>query len=460
MHRSTAFLGTAGLLLLVACTRTIIVRPAPVAEPDRSGSRPPPRNYPPPPEPERPPPDRPTSITLGIPPGHLPEPGECRIWIPGTPPGRQPRPRSRPCAGIAAYAPAGSWIVYRPTNDRRLVHVRLVDERRAGWVVRVRIFDIATERLLREEEPGDEVGQRPPDNRPPPREEPPPQPPPPATPTRLSVPPGQLPDPGECRYWIPVAPARMQPSPRSRPCAAVIADAPARSWIIYRPLDDRRVVHVRVLDDRRVVIRIRIFDIETEQLLREEEPRDNVGEVDRPVRPPVVQPPPPVVDSAARDTSRRRPPPPLIQPPIQPPVERPPEQRPPPVQPPPTQPPPTQPPPTQPPPVQPPVDNRPPVERPPETSVKLEVPPGHLPEVGECRIWFPGRPPGQQPRPKSRPCAGIAAAAPAGSWIIYRPTDDRKVVHVRIVDERRGGVVVRIRIFDIETEQLLREENP
>jgi hypothetical protein len=442
MHRSTAFLGTAALLLLVACTRTIVVRPAPESDRgDRGGSRPPPRNYPPPPEPEQPPPpaDRPTSVTLGIPPGHLPDPGECRVWIPGTPPGRQPRPRSRPCQGIAAYAPAGSWIVYRPTDDRRVVHVRVVDERRAGWVIRVRIFDIATERLLREEEPGDEDGRRPPDNRPPPREEPPPPPPPPppSTATRLGVPPGQLPDPGQCRVWIPVAPARMQPYPRSRPCAGILADAPARSWIIYRPLDDRRVVHVRIVDERRVVIRIRVFDITTEQLLREEEPRGDV--VERPS-----------VDTTADTTRGRRPVPrPEIQPPIiQPPVERPPEQRPP-VQ------PPVQPPPEQRPPVQPPADNRPP-----PAAGKLDVPPGHLPEVGECRIWFPGRPPGQQPRPKSRPCAGIAAAAPAGSWIIYRPSDDKKVVHVRIVDERRGGVVVRIRIYDIETEQLVREENP
>ncbi len=110
MHRGTAFLGTVGLLLLAACTRTIIVRqPAPDTE--RRGSRPPPRNYPEPERPTDPSPPRSTAATLGIPPGHLPDPGECRVWIPGTPPGQQPRPRSRPCAGITAYAPAGSWII-------------------------------------------------------------------------------------------------------------------------------------------------------------------------------------------------------------------------------------------------------------------------------------------------------------------------------------------------------------
>ena len=100
------------------------------------------------------------------------------------------------------------------------------------------------------------------------------------------------------------------------------------------------------------------------------------------------------------------------------------------------------------------------VNRGPSTSATLGVPPGHLPNPGECRVWIPGTPPGHQPKPKSRPCPGIATVAPAGSWIIYRPTDDKKVVHIREVDSRRPGTVIRIRIFDIETNRLLREENP
>lgn len=94
-----------------------------------------------------------TAATLGIPPGHLPEEGECRIWIPGTPPGRQPRPKSRPCAGIEPFAPAGSWIVYRPLDNRKLVYVREIDGRQAGLVIRTRIYDRETTRLLREETP-------------------------------------------------------------------------------------------------------------------------------------------------------------------------------------------------------------------------------------------------------------------------------------------------------------------
>jgi len=96
----------------------------------------------------------------------------------------------------------------------------------------------------------------------------------------------------------------------------------------------------------------------------------------------------------------------------------------------------------------------------PSTAATLGVPPGHLPKPGECRVWIPGVPPGRQPRPKSRSCDGIAAIAPAGSWILYRPTADRKVVRVRILDERRAGVIVRIRVFEAETGRLVREETP
>src|SRR6266704_6869449 len=96
----------------------------------------------------------------------------------------------------------------------------------------------------------------------------------------------------------------------------------------------------------------------------------------------------------------------------------------------------------------------------PSTAATLGVPPGHLPKPGQCRVWIPGVPPGHQPRPKSRSCAGIEAVAPPGSWILYRPTADRKLVHVREVDRARAGVVVRIRVFEAESGKFVREENP
>jgi hypothetical protein len=91
------------------------------------------------------------------------------------------------------------------------------------------------------------------------------------------------------------------------------------------------------------------------------------------------------------------------------------------------------------------------------TAVTLGVPPGHLPPAGRCRIWIPGRPPGRQARARS--CDGIAAAAPAGAWILYRPSADRGVVHVRYVHETRAGVVIRIRVFEAESGKYLRDQD-
>jgi hypothetical protein len=49
--------------------------------------------------------------------------------------------------------------------------------------------------------------------------------------------------------------------------------------------------------------------------------------------------------------------------------------------------------------------------------------------------------------------------APAGSWVVYRPTADRKLIHVHVVDARRAGVILVVRVFD-ETGRFLREERP
>ncbi len=92
-----------------------------------------------------------TAVTLGVPPGQLPPPGQCRVWIRGRPPGRQARARS--CDGIVATAPTGAMILYRPGRDRRIVRVRYVDGRRAAVIVRIRIFEAETGKFLREEKP-------------------------------------------------------------------------------------------------------------------------------------------------------------------------------------------------------------------------------------------------------------------------------------------------------------------
>jgi hypothetical protein len=45
------------------------------------------------------------------------------------------------------------------------------------------------------------------------------------------------------------------------------------------------------------------------------------------------------------------------------------------------------------------------------------VPPGHYPKAGECRLWVPGRPPGQQAPPTA--CARLRGAVPAGAFVLY-----------------------------------------
>lgn len=46
---------------------------------------------------------------VGIPPGHMPPPGKCRIWHPGTPPGQQPPPGD--CRELMHRVPPGADLV-------------------------------------------------------------------------------------------------------------------------------------------------------------------------------------------------------------------------------------------------------------------------------------------------------------------------------------------------------------
>ncbi len=147
MHR--AHLGLAALALLAACTSSPPPQPAPAPRPTPAARGNANENAS-------------TAARLGIPPGHLPEPGTCRVWLPGVPPGQQKkamgkgrgkRGLSGDCDAVLASAPAGSWVVYRPGQDRKVVYVREVDRIRPGVVVRVRIFDAVSGAFLREEAP-------------------------------------------------------------------------------------------------------------------------------------------------------------------------------------------------------------------------------------------------------------------------------------------------------------------
>lgn len=46
----------------------------------------------------------------GVPPGHYPPPGQCRLWYAGRPPGHQPR--SGPCEALVGRVPHGAFVLY------------------------------------------------------------------------------------------------------------------------------------------------------------------------------------------------------------------------------------------------------------------------------------------------------------------------------------------------------------
>jgi len=93
------------------------------------------------------------------------------------------------------------------------------------------------------------------------------------------------------------------------------------------------------------------------------------------------------------------------------------------------------------------------------TAARFGIPPGQLPPPGQCRVWMPGEPPGQQKK-KYDPgdCASVSREVPAGGWLVYRPGDDRKEVVVREYGSQRQ--VVSVRVFDIVSGAFLREVDP
>jgi hypothetical protein len=76
----------------------------------------------------------------------------------------------------------------------------------------------------------------------------------------------------------------------------------------------------------------------------------------------------------------------------------------------------------------------------------LRVPAAQLPASGECRLWLPDRTAKEQSRPGA--CAQIEPSAPPESWVLYRPSQDPRLVHVRVVDPEQAGRVVQVRVYD------------
>jgi len=75
---------------------------------------------------------------LKIPPGHLPPPGRCRVWIPNKPPGQQYPPTS--CLQALRDAPPGSWIITRLDNNHDHLEVKEVHQSRKGVIIETEIY--------------------------------------------------------------------------------------------------------------------------------------------------------------------------------------------------------------------------------------------------------------------------------------------------------------------------------
>lgn len=59
----------------------------------------------------------------------------------------------------------------------------------------------------------------------------------------VSIPPGHMPPPGECRAWYPGEPPGQQPPPGD--CDELEHATPRGAWLLYRPDSARRVVRLR-----------------------------------------------------------------------------------------------------------------------------------------------------------------------------------------------------------------------
>jgi hypothetical protein len=95
-------------------------------------------------------PHAPSYGNLGIPPGHLPPPGECRIWYPGIPPGQQPPPGS--CYDLGGRVPPGAWLIHGVSKQHKdPVRVSVYHDKQPRVVVSVRYYDFDTGRFIREE---------------------------------------------------------------------------------------------------------------------------------------------------------------------------------------------------------------------------------------------------------------------------------------------------------------------
>ncbi len=380
--RTCQAIALAGSLLIAqGCTRTVYV-PVASSSPQPSAPAAAPVPAPAPPR-ERPQPE-PVTI-LGIPAAYLPSVGQCRIWVPGAAPARQRYKRSQSCDNIGSQTPIGSWVVYRPSDDRGLAHVRVTDRQRPGKIHVVHVFEVESGRFLGDETYDEPVAQndRPEDRRR----------------TTGAVPTAAVPT------AAPTTAPRRQP--QQAPTANPTVDPGPGAPIPVPPPVAPRTTPAQTTPLENGPDRGKPAPVET-----------GVPTGDLPTFEPTIMPGAP--NAPAPNTPAPNAPAPKTAPNT-------------------------------------PAPNTPAPNAPAPNTAPLDIPPGHLPPTGECRIWIPGTPPGRQPHRNSGDCDQITREAPAGSWVVYRPTVEKKLVHVRVIDARRAGVVVAVRVYD-ETGKFVREQ--
>lgn len=92
--------------------------------------------------------------SLGIPPGHYPPPGQCRIWMPGVAADRQAK--CVPCTSIDGEIPLGAWVLYRPSREKGVLRVTTYDRRAASSVVSVDWYDAANGKRVQQPRAADQ----------------------------------------------------------------------------------------------------------------------------------------------------------------------------------------------------------------------------------------------------------------------------------------------------------------
>lgn len=83
---------------------------------------------------------------IRIPDGHLPPPGECRIWYPDRPAGHQPPPFK--CGQARPRVEPGGWYM-QPGHRPQEFEVVVYDQQRPGVVVDIGIFDAKSGSMIR-----------------------------------------------------------------------------------------------------------------------------------------------------------------------------------------------------------------------------------------------------------------------------------------------------------------------